>query len=68
MVPSIVLMNTDTFFSQGMMSIFLHMNPLYTFVFDERRPSARRKVINNPILYVALCIGRWKVNKQVELW
>jgi len=67
MVPSIVVLNTDPFISQGILSIYLHMNPLYTFVFDERRPSERRKVIRKPILYVALCIGRWKVNKRVEL-
>jgi hypothetical protein len=67
MVPSIILINTESFISQGMLSIFLHMNPLHTFVFNERRPSARRKAISKPILYVALCIGRWKVNKQVEL-
>jgi hypothetical protein len=69
MVPSIVVMNADTFISQGILSIYeyLHMNQLYIFVFDERRPSARRKAISKPILYVALCVGGWKVNKRVEL-
>jgi len=67
MVSSVVLMNTDSFISQGILSIFVHMNPLYIFAFDERRPSAWGKVISKPILHVALCIGRWKVNKQVEL-
>jgi hypothetical protein len=67
MVPSIVLMNTDSFISQGILSTFLHMNPFYTFVCGERRPPERRKVISKPSLDVALCIVRWKVNKRVEL-
>ena len=61
-----VLTNTDAFFSQGILSIFLHMNLLYTFVFDDMRPSERTKVINNPSLDVAECIMSRKVNKQVE--